>query len=65
MSDEEVEIYFDSIKHETDAAFLICFESDPFDPVQHWIPKSQVIDMDENKKRIIIPEWIAYQKDLI
>ena len=34
---------------------------------KYWIPKSQIEDYEQNQKevRIVIPEWLAYEKELI
>lgn len=59
---EEIECRFIAIARETKAAYLITFEIDEdFEPVQHWLPKSQV---QINGKSIFIPRWLVSEKEL-
>lgn len=47
------------IKHETDLAYL--FHDGQ---ISVWLPKSQC-EWDEDDKAMSIPEWLAYEKELI
>ena len=46
---------YEEIKHETDRAMLYVI-----DGVEHWIPKSQIIDDDGDM--VAIPTWLAKSK---
>ena len=69
MTVENVEVFCEIVK-ESDGAILINEGSS-----EHWIPKSQIINMDRTIKNthrgerdtatIVIPEWLAFKKGLI
>lgn len=62
-TDKWVEISFDSMKLETDKAYLFTSGED-----EHWIPKSQMNGMDDQHGQLIVvtmTEWIAKDKGLI
>lgn len=48
------------IREETDLAIEFEFTPDNFE----WIPKSQIIDHDENSKVVEVTPWIADKKGL-
>ena len=57
----EIEFYLEK-KRETKAAFLFT------DGVgEYWIPKSQVVanHIKENDYEVIMPEWLAKEKEMI
>jgi len=54
-----VEVDFDELKAETPRAWLIRIDEDDI-----WIPKS-VCDLDEQEGITEIPEWLAFEKELI
>lgn len=54
---KSIEVYFDSIKYETDKAMLIEFEHDDI-----WIPLSLIECRDNNT--VTIPLWFAEQHEL-
>ncbi len=62
-----VEINYDSIETETVHAILFNVEEgDPANfepPVQHWIPRSQLIEQTDS--HFTIPEWLAIAKELV
>ena len=60
-----VDIDYDSIDDdkETKHAYFIVFESG-FDEVSCFVPKSQV-EVDEKRKIVTMPEWMAHEKGLI
>lgn len=60
-----VDIDFDRIDEarETKHAFFIIFESG-FDEVSCFVPKSQV-EVDEKRKVVSMPEWMATEKGLV
>ena len=58
-SDEKINIEYDEIVRETDAA--ICVKIDGKD---HWLPKSQ-IEHDEAGKTVSVPEWLALNQGLV
>lgn len=45
--------------HETDKAIL--FETDVGEV---WIPKSEIVEHDEDAMTVMIPTWLAEEKDL-
>jgi len=53
-----MEIPFDEIVTETDAAWLLDVGDDKI-----WLPKSQC-DIDEDDNTIEVPEWLAIEKGL-
>lgn len=57
--DKLVEISFDELKYETDAAFLVVIDDEKV-----WLPKSQV-ELHETSGIVAMPEWLAIEKDLI
>ena len=65
MGNGIITIDFEEIKHETDLAWLLLLDgSDPFDPVQVWLPRSQC-EIDEELGVAYVPEWLAIEKDLV
>lgn len=52
-----------TITHQTDKAILTVSESAK--PI--WIPKSQIVEIEfhGSEATIIIPEWLAFDKELI
>jgi len=62
-------VNYDSIRRETDKAYLFVIEAgDDFAEPEikektAWIPKSQIEDIQE--KKIFIPDWLAGEKGLI
>ena len=60
-----VDIDYDHIDEdkETKHAFFIVFESG-FDEVSCFVPKSQV-EIDERRKVVTMPEWMATEKGLV
>ena len=57
MSNEKVEIWFDDIIHETANAWLLDIDGEKV-----WMPKSQC-ELDGDM--VLVPEWLAIEKDLI
>jgi hypothetical protein len=55
---DEDDYYFDFIKWETDKAWLVVM-----DGKELWFPKSQC-SINTKKKIIIIPDWLATEKEL-
>lgn len=66
-NDHPVEINYDSVETETESAILFNVEEgDPsqmIPPLQHWIPKSQI--MEQTKDYFTIPQWLAETKNLV
>lgn len=64
-SKELVILDYDEIIKETEKAslFRIGEEEDP--DSRFWIPKSLIRDLDEEKREITIPEWIAIKLGLV
>lgn len=62
---ETVEIDYDCIRHETANAYLIAIVDDGDDSEEVWIPKSQIIALDDDAHVVEIPEWLADSKGLI
>ena len=58
MYGDQVDIEFDDVVHETEKAYLISVDGNEI-----WIPKSQIIEMDDST--MTIPEWLAEENDLI
>lgn len=58
-----VTISYCRLVKETDLARQYDMSDDPFSPDRHWIPKSQIIEDDEES--ITIPEWLAAEKGLL
>jgi enhancing lycopene biosynthesis protein 2 len=60
-----VDIDFDRIdpERETKHAYFIIFE-EGFDEVSCFVPKSQV-EVDEKRKVVTMPEWMATEKGLV
>ena len=63
---EELEL-LGKILHHTDEAILFEYEGE-----EHWIPKRYVLNSDEldlndpdEYQEITIPNWIAYEKEMI
>ena len=59
MSDDEIEVEVDFIKHETDKAFLI-----EVDGEETWVPKPQILNAEDlevgdESVTIVVPEWLA------
>ena len=54
------EFDYDEIIEETELALLIDFGEH-----EVWIPKSQIVEIDETSKSIIMYEWLAKKKGLI
>ena len=59
MSIDEITFDYDEQLAETDKAFL--FE---VDGENVWIPKSEIIDHNEEKEQVTIPMWLAREKGL-
>jgi len=57
--DDDVEINFDKLKHETKKAMLFDIAGDDF-----WVPMSQIVDVDKADKIVTITKWIAEEKGL-
>ncbi len=58
---KEVELMYDSIKHETEEAMLVEFEPG----VEEWLPKSQCNEISiDNVEVITVPEWLMEEKGL-
>lgn len=61
MSDQrDVELTYINVLYETAAAIL--FE---FPEGEVWVPKSQIVDHDEESREVVIPEWLAIEKELV
>jgi len=62
--DEKIEVDYIRVVKETKKAWLFLLDdSDPFDPNQVWIPKSQAeIISDEVFE---LAEWLVVEKDLV
>jgi len=56
------EFDYDELVHETDLAWGLDMGDGPDELV--WFPKSQC-ELDEDTETIIVPVWLAEQKDLI
>jgi hypothetical protein len=62
----EVKVYYEDILRETSYAFYLQLDnSDIFNPIRHWMSKSQIIDHDEDKNYVVIPKWLAVRKRLV
>ncbi len=55
-----VELEIEGVEHETEAAILVLIEGN-----QVWLPRSQVIECDEENGVVEVTEWIAMEKGLI
>jgi hypothetical protein len=61
---EEVELKYLMLARETRAAWFITFEiNEKFEPVQHWLPKSQCRIVPE-LNLIYVPQWLVDSNDL-
>lgn len=58
---ECIEITFDYDEIKTERASAILFL---VNDLEIWIPKSQIIDHNEDEKQVTIPQWLAEQKGL-
>ncbi len=60
-----VDVDYDRIDEarETKHAYFVIF-AEGFDEVSCFVPKSQV-EVDEKRKVITMPEWMAIEKDLV
>lgn len=56
----DVDVPYDEIKHETDKAYLMAVAHG-----NEWMPKSQIIDLNEEDSICTIPYWLAEQKGLV
>jgi len=52
-------IYFDELIKETEIAWLV-----KIDKEEIWFPKSQC-ELDEDDKKVEVPEWLAIEKGLV
>ncbi len=59
-----VEIEFEMIVHETDAAYLLEVPTFGEKTADVWIPKSQVAQIDREAKTMEVTEWVAVEKGL-
>lgn len=59
MNDDLQIIFFDSLEHETDLAYLLRFDEEKI-----WLPKSQVKDFDVLDRTLSIPRWLMEEKGL-
>lgn len=61
-----VDIDYDRIDEgkETKHAIYVVIQDDVMDTIAVWLPKSQ-IEVDEKRKVITLPEWLATEKDLV
>ena len=59
---EQVEITYDEESEESETEMARLFY---IDGSKVWIPKSQIIEEDETESTIIVPEWLAIDKELI
>lgn len=59
MSDEMVEINFDSVVTVTDRAWLL-----DLGDCEIWFPRS-ICEIDYEDNEIIVPEWLAIEKGLV
>ena len=59
-----VQIEFEMIVHETDAAYLIEVPTVSDKTADVWIPKSQVAEIDREGKTMEVTEWVAVEKGL-
>lgn len=60
-----VQIEFTQLIHETDAAYLFEIPTYADEHSDHWIPKSQVAQLDREGKTVEILEWLAVEKGLV
>lgn len=60
-----VDIDYDRIDEdkETKHAIYVVIQDDVMDTIAVWLPKSQ-IEVDEKRKIITMPEWLAEEKNL-
>lgn len=63
--DEPVEIEYEEIVATTDSA--ICFKVPTYqeESVEMWIPKSQLIEHDEDGHTFEVPEWLARDRGMV
>lgn len=61
-----VDIDYDRIDgdRETKHAIYVVIQDDVMDTIAVWLPKSQV-EVDEKRKVITMPEWLAEEKELV
>lgn len=61
-----VDIDYDRIDEdkETKHAIYVVIQDDVMDTIAVWLPKSQ-IEVDEKRKVITMPSWLAEEKDLV
>ena len=52
-------VVFDEIINETDLAYLFLFDEDEI-----WLPKSQIENMDEDKRKIGLSDWLIEEHGL-
>lgn len=57
---DPVEVDYDNIVASTTLAYLL-----EIDDRNVWVSKSLILDHDEQKQTIEVPEWFAYQEELI
>lgn len=57
--EDEVELSYESLEHETGAAWLLVIEGEKV-----WLPKSRC-SIDEDAKVVVVPEWLAVEKGLV
>lgn len=61
MSETElVDIPFDEIIHQTPKAVLFDVGDEDV-----WLPKSEIREIDEAEKNVVIPVWLATEKGLV
>lgn len=57
--DDDVTLTYDSKKNETKKAILFKMNGEKV-----WIPKSQIVEVDETSKAVVVSAWIAGEKGL-
>lgn len=62
---DPVEIDYDEIVAETKAAVLFRVPTYEDETEEMWIPKSQLIEHDEDACTFEIPEWLAREKGMV
>ena len=56
-----VRLDFDDLVDETDLACCLAFS----DEHEVWVPKSIILELDEEDGEVEVPQWFAYKEGLI
>ncbi len=59
MTNQRITLVWDKMKAMTPLAILFIFGDDNV-----WLPKSQILDLDEETKTLEISQWLAEEKEI-